>query len=282
MSKTSSSNNKNLLIVGAGNMGSAICECLVTSQFYGRNHVYVINPGEEKRTRLSSNFNVKVFEDAKSFFNFASDKILDSLCILLAVKPQVLKDVCIDLFNFGLSNNLIISIAAGVKADSINSYFDNTCRVVRVMPNIALLVNEAMSGICPSTTSNDDDLNFTQDLFNLMGKTIVVEEDQMDIVCALSGSGPAFFEAIVKYMSEVAQDLGLDGHQANLLALQTMFGTSKLVLDKELDLQSAIDSVCSPGGTTLAGLDKMEDLNLEDAIKEGVRSAHNRSIELGS
>lgn len=271
------------LIVGAGKMGEAIVAGWLSrgacaDDVLAPEEIVCVNPGEARRQHMEQTYGVATVADVTE----ASSADV----IVLAVKPQVMSSVLQPLnardgFG-GPAGPLYISIAAGISTSTIESQLPAGTRVVRVMPNTPLLVGAGASAVCRGAAATDDDLAFVLDKFAQLGQAHVVDERDMDAVCAVSGSGPAYVCALIEEMRDAAARNGLDAHLAEQLALQTVYGTAKQLLETGQTPQDAREAVCSPGGTTLAALDAMADAGFGPAIGAGVDAAVKRSKELGA
>ncbi len=176
----------------------------------------------------------------------------------------------------------MVSVAAGVSTAAIASALGGAARVVRVMPNTPLAVGAGTAGISGGEGASSADVSLVRDIFASMGTAVVVPETQQDVVTAVSGSGPAYFELVLQSMARAAQDLGMAYDDALELACGTMLGTAKMIAATHQDLDAAIAAVSSPGGTTVAALDAMRAGGIETSIANGVAAAARRSKELGA
>ncbi|MGI6217251.1 MAG: pyrroline-5-carboxylate reductase [Coriobacteriales bacterium] len=261
-----------IVIVGGGKMGEAILAGMLSSGAVDVGSVVVANPGEEKRTRLSKVYGVRCVPDA-------SEVEHPDTCIL-AVKPQVIRDVL-----SGLSDTptfdpkRIISIAAGISTSTISEYFPNS-HVVRGMPNTPLMVGKGTVGLSVGSDTPPEEGQLAKQLFECMGSAVVVDESLQDAVVAVSGSGPAYFALFVQALAKAGEDLGLPGNLSLELAQQTMIGTGALLEKTGQSPEQLIEAVSSPGGTTVAALEKMKSENVEKAIADGAFAAAKRSKEL--
>jgi pyrroline-5-carboxylate reductase len=262
-----------VLIVGGGSMGQAICAGIMRLGTFAPADVTVANPGIEKREKIEREHGVNTVASAT--------EALPADTIILAVKPNVVAGVAKELADAGIGEARVVSIAAGVSTGSLEAIFGENTQVVRVMPNTPLIVGQGMSAISGGAQATPETLEKVRALFASMGGAVIVPEDQQDAVTAVSGSGPAYFELFCQQMAKTGADLGLDADVARQLALQTMYGTAKLVIETDQDLDAAIEAVSSPGGTTIAALDAMREGKLPEAIDAGVRAAAKRSAELG-
>lgn len=263
-----------ILIVGGGHMGQAICAGLLDAGGISPADVCVANPGAEKRTQIEDTYDCNTVK--------TSSDGLPADTIVLAVKPDVVPDVAAELAAAGIGDALVISVAAGVSTARLEAFFETPVPVVRVMPNTPLVCGQGMSAVSPGAHATPGQARLVQELFGSMGRAVVIPEDQQDIACAVSGSGPAYFELVVEAIARSAERLGMRYATARELALQTMLGTAVLVDETGQDLPSAIAAVSTPGGTTAAALEAMRAGGLEDALGAGVEAATRRSRELGA
>lgn len=263
-----------VLIVGGGHMGQAICGGLLRSAGLAAADVTVANPGGEKRARIRELYNCNTVS--------AGSTGLPADTIVLAVKPAVVEEVSRELAEAGIGTALVISVAAGVSCEKIESAFGAPVQVVRVMPNTPLECGQGMSAVSAGTHATRESCELVRDAFSAMGRATIVPESQLDIVTALSGSGPAYFELVAETLARSAEALGMEYATARELAVQTMLGTATLVDRTGADLASSIAAVSTPGGTTAAALCAMRDAGIEEALDAGLRAAEKRSRELGA
>lgn len=261
-------------IIGAGNMGSAICAGLLRSCGVDPTSVTVANPGQEKRQRVAQTYGVVTVEH--------NTDALPADTVFLAVKPAKIVDVASQLAAAGMGDALVVSVAAGVSTAKLEEALGGAARVVRVMPNTPLTIGAGMSGVSGGAHASAADVELAYAVFTAMGGAVVVDESKQDIVTAISGSGPAYFELFVQSMAKAGVELGLDYDSSLELALKTMLGTAKMIDETHQDLDAAIAAVSSPGGTTVAALDAMRDGHIEQTIASGVDAAARRSKELGA
>lgn len=243
----------------------------------GVEDIQVVDPGETRRSYLEDRYGVGSVADV-SEANRAD-------VVVLAVKPQVMMGVLekasrLPAFQGGQDGPLFVSIAAGITTQRIADALPSGAPVVRVMPNMPLMVNAGASGVCAGPNASADQVRYVADLFGSLGRAVVVDEANMDAVCAVSGSGPAYVAAMVEAMRDAGVAQGLDAKLAEVLALQTVLGTARLIDETALTPQTAREAICSPGGTTLAALDAMNKAGFAQAIDAGITAAVVRSKEL--
>lgn len=206
---------------------------------------------------------------------------MDSDIIFIATKPNYVAQVLEEIKDEITPEKLVVSIAAGVSTKKIENILGQR-RVVRVMPNTPALVQEGMSGVCKGTYATEEDAQFVMKLLSNIGKVIEVEETQIDIVTAISGSGPAFFYQVIEDMARAGEKLGLDYEKSLMLAAQTALGSAKMVFNRgELTVQTLIDNVATKGGCTFVGIQTMKEENSERLFFDVIEKTATKANELG-
>jgi pyrroline-5-carboxylate reductase len=198
----------------------------------------------------------------------------------LAVKPQTMSGVLKTIASAITQQHLVISVAAGVTTAAIEQLLPNA-RVVRVMPNLPAIVGAGATALAAGSRASSEDIQQAQGLFETVGRTVVVDEAQMDAVTGLSGSGPAYTMLVIEGLADGGVQMGLPRSVAMLLAAQTVYGASKLLLESGEHPGLLKDRVASPGGTTIAGIDALEQGRVRYAMMNAVRAATARAKELG-
>ena len=285
-----------IVVVGGGKMGEAILSGWISAQTgaaadISAYDIVVVEPGEERRNYLVETHGVTCVPDVA---NVPADEAPD--VVVLSVKPQVMMGVLEGLRTleaFGATvpaaatpapapatAPLFISIAAGLTTEKLAGGLPEGAPLVRVMPNMPLMVGQGASGVCASATSTPEQVSYVADLFGCLGRAVVVDEADMDAVCAVSGSGPAYVAAMIEAMRDAAAARGLDAQLAETLALQTVLGTAQLITETGVSPKTAREAICSPGGTTLAALDAMNAAGFAQVFDAGIEAAIVRSKEL--
>ena len=229
----------------------------------------------------------KVWEEDLRATTTTDVKALVDACdvIILAVKPHVVEQSCVELKRFiDVDRHLIVSVAAGVSSASIERWLGSHhhARVVRVMPNTPCAVNEAASGIAAGDNATDTDMALVCDLMLSCGIVEVVPERLMDAVVGVSGSGPAYAFQVIEAMADGGVLNGLSRDVALRLAAQTLLGAAKMVLETGEHPGALKDKVCSPNGTTIRAVAELERRGVRSAFIDAVSASTNRSIELGA
>lgn len=198
--------------------------------------------------------------------------------IFLAVKPQHLSEVLCEIGGLVEGKN-VISIVAGVRTESIGAALKGPACIIRVMPNTPLLVGRGAVAVAFGSAPEEVKREITG-LFASCGEVVAVEEELLDAVTALSGSGPAYFYRIANVLAKSASALGLDEETALRLSVATMAGAAEMMKSSGKSPEELIRDVSSPGGTTLAALAAFDESGLDSALESGVNAAHRRSREL--
>jgi pyrroline-5-carboxylate reductase len=201
--------------------------------------------------------------------------------IILAVKPQNMPALLDDIKAVSTVDKLYLSIAAGVTSETLAAGLARKGRIVRIMPNVGARVLESATAISPGHAATQADLALARTLFEAIGPLVVINEQLMDAVTGLSGSGPAYVFLIIEALSDAGVRAGLSRQVALTLAAQTCLGAARLVLESGEHPGQLKDQVASPGGTTIAGLQVLETRALRGALMEAVAAAVARARELG-
>jgi pyrroline-5-carboxylate reductase len=201
--------------------------------------------------------------------------------LVLGVKPQTAADLLQALAAVLRPDQIVVSIMAGVSTAAIEAQLSQPVAVVRVMPQILAGLGCAASGVCAGLHAGAAEVRLVQDLFDQVGSTVLVAEAQMDAVTGLSGSGPAYVYTVIEALADGGVRVGLSREVAMKLAAQTVLGAARMVLESGQHPALLRDQVTSPGGTTIAGLHKLEEKGLRDALISAVQAATARAAELG-
>jgi len=201
--------------------------------------------------------------------------------LLLCTKPQDISTAIHAMITAGMSGKLLISIAAGVTLDTLESLSSNHFRVIRTMPNTPVFVGKGAAAYCLGTSATDDDSAFAKNLLSAVGLALEVPERLMDAVTGLSGSGPAYIYLVIEALADGGLRMGLSKADALQLAAQTVLGAAAMVMETGTHPAVLKDAVTSPGGTTIAGLAALEKHGVRSALIEAVTAATRRATELG-
>ncbi len=260
--------------IGAGNMAQALIKAVMDAKLFKNTDIYVSDIITEKLDQLTAQFAVNALGD--------NIRLIQSCDIIfLSVKPQNMKELFESIKSQDFASKTVISIAAGIKCDFIAENLKNA-RIIRVMPNTPALVNEAASAIYPHKADKAASQT-ALDIFSAVGKAIIVEnEEQIDAVTAVSGSGPAYFFLLMEAMISSAKKLGLTQQNAQQLVLQTAKGAAVLAQNSHQNPDQLRKNVTSPGGTTEAAINIFTEHNFNHIVELALTAARDRSIELSS
>lgn len=260
--------------IGGGNMASSLIGGLINNS-YPSNNITVSDLNDEKLTQLSAQFSILTEKN--------SAKLAENMDILvLAVKPQHMQAVCEQISPVvQKSRPLIVSIAAGIREESLQRWLGGSLAIVRCMPNTPALVKTGATGLHANAHVSKDQKNNTESLLRAVGITVWVnQEKELDTVTALSGSGPAYFFLVMEALEQAAIDAGLDQKTAQLLTQETALGAAKMALASSESATTLRRNVTSPGGTTEAAIAVMEEQGLRTIMENAIKAAKSRSEEM--
>lgn len=265
---------KNIGFIGCGKMASAIIKGVSSSD---NGEIYSIigsEVNEEFAKSASERLGITVLTDNKEL-------VKKSDIVFIATKPNNVVDVLEEINDSLNPNTLIVSIAAGVSTEKIEKVIKDS-RVIRIMPNTPALVKLGMFGVCKGSKATNEDLELIESLLSVIGKCIAVEENQMDIVTAISGSGPAFFYQVIEDMARAGEKLGLDYEKSLILATQTALGSAQMVFNRgETSVQTLIDNVATKGGCTFVGICEMKEQHSDKLFYDVIDKTTKKANALG-
>ena len=261
--------------VGGGNMARALAGGMLAAG-YEPSHVLICEPLAEHRKTLVEELPGAVIRADNA------TSVAEAECVVLAVKPQILGDVCKPLAHIvHTTRPLVISIAAGIRSNDIDAWLGGNLAVVRVMPNQAALLRLGISGMFANDKTTELQLRAATNIIATTGPVVPVSsEDDIDTVTAVSGTGPAYFYLLVDMLVQVAVDLGLDYDAALALVLETARGAGEMAEQSGETMDSLIARVRSPGGTTAAAFDYLDTTDFRDIFSAAVVAARDRAVEL--
>ena len=256
--------------LGCGEMGGMLLEAALQAGIVEANAVRVADRDPARRERLGSR-GVNVVESAA--------QLGECERIVLAVRPQQFQSAAEELER-DAQPRLAISIMAGIGSDVIRKAVGDSTRVICCMPNAPVRIHAGVTALMPAENSTQADLQFAQSLFDTIGTTEVLPESSLWAVTAVSGSGPGYISLVAEAMLQEAMELGLEPSVANRLIASTIAGTGQLLFEHAGGPESLRDAVTTPGGTTEAGIRRMQELELTKAIRSGIKAAHDRGESL--
>jgi len=269
-------NSKKIAIIGGGNMGLALAKGILKTKWADPVHIMIAEPLKDKLEQAKGI--AKGIKGTHS--NLEAARFGD--VVLLSVKPQIMAHVLDEIKPAIKDTKLVISVAAGVTTPFIEKRLRGKVPVIRAMPNIAAVVREAATAICPGKYATEKDLSTARHVFESVGIVVDVEESLMDAVTGLSGTGPMYVFQILEGLSDAGVKVGLSRDIANTLAVQTLIGSSKLIQETKEHPAKLKDLVTSPGGTAISALHSLERNGLKALLIDAVEIAAKRSSGLGT
>ncbi len=259
--------------IGGGKMASAILKGVISSGEYNAGNIYVSDKNEAALEVLKEKLKVNT--------TLNNTEVAQNCNVLLfAVKPFVLRDVLNEIKPYITKNHIVLSIAAGISTQTIEEILGDV-PVVRIMPNTPALVNAGMSAICGGKYAKDEDKAIAFDIFKSVGEVIYSEEKYIDIITAISGSGPAFYYYIIDEIAKAGAKLGMDYETCLKLSAQTAMGSAKMITDSGINPEQLIINVTTPGGCTAVGNDVLKDNKVSDIMYETIQKTAQKAFALG-
>lgn len=260
--------------IGCGKMASAIIGGVSASNYLSKDNILATEISEEKAQEKSKELGIKVLTDNNELVN-SSD------IVFVATTPNFVEGVLNSIKSSVTTDKLVVSIAAGVTTKFIESILGSDKRVVRVMPNTPALVLEGMSGVAGGSNASENDVDTVVELLSNIGKAIKVTEDQIDIVTAISGSGPAFYYKVINDIARAGERMGMDYEKALTLSIQTAIGSAKMLLSSDKSAEELIASVATKGGCTRVGVDYLEEVDSADMFYNLIEKTAQKANALG-
>ncbi|MFM7717868.1 MAG: pyrroline-5-carboxylate reductase [Actinomycetota bacterium] len=265
--------DRSVAFLGAGRMGEALVSGLLRSGGRAPGDLVVTVRRKERAAELAERHGVEAT-------THDADAAARARIVVLAVKPQDIEALLAEIRPAITPDQLVVSLAAGVRTSFVEAGLAPGVPVVRVMSNVAVLVDEAMSVVAPGASATDADLDAAAELLGCVGRVLRLPEHHLDAVTATSGSGPAYFFLLAEAMIEACILLGLPRDVATELMVQTMLGSAKMLRDTGRHPVELREMVTSPGGTTIAAIRHLEEAGVRAAFLNAMDAARRRSEEL--
>ncbi|NBF05456.1 pyrroline-5-carboxylate reductase [Pseudomonas sp. Fl5BN2] len=265
-------NTTRIAFIGAGNMAASLIGGLRAKGLEAA-QIRASDPGEETRAKVAAEHGIQVFAD--------NAEAIDGVdVIVLAVKPQAMKAVCEALRPSLQPQQLVVSIAAGITCSSMNNWLGEQ-PIVRCMPNTPALLRQGVSGLYATTQVSAEQRRQAEELLSAVGIALWLEqEQQLDAVTAVSGSGPAYFFLLIEAMTAAGEKLGLPRETAAQLTLQTALGAAHMAVSSDVDAAELRRRVTSPAGTTEAAIKSFQAGGFEALVEKALGAAAHRSAEM--
>ena len=264
---------RRVAFLGGGKMGEALVSGLIRSGGRNPDEIMVTARREERVRELAERNGVAATLSNPEAVEWAET-------VVLTVKPQDIEALLGQVAENVTSEHLVVSFAAGVRTSFVEKHLASGVPVVRVMSNVAVLVDEAMSVVSPGSRAEDKHLSVAEELLGYVGRVIRLPEVHLDAITATSGSGPAYFFLLAEAMIEACILLGLSRDVATELIIQTMLGSAKMLRDTGKHPVELREMVTSPGGTTIAAIRHLEEAGVRAAFLNAIDAARHRSAEL--
>lgn len=268
--------------IGVGKMGGAILKGLLESGSISREKTYINGRDLEKTRKQAHDLNIKALETKMELVRFTD-------VIFIGVEPKTFPEVMPLVAKGYTPDKIIISMAAGVTLESIESYLCEGAKVVRIMPNAPARVGEIMASVSPNRNVTPEETDMVVKLLSGMGEAAVVPEELISAVIGVSGSSPAYTYMYIKALAESAEKYGMEKDTALKFAAQAVLGAAKIVLEEcvseggeppQSDIDTLIDNVCTPGGTTIEAVKSLNENGFDEIVRKGAEAAIERSIEM--
>lgn len=258
----------NIGFIGTGNMGYAMLKGALSS--ISPENVGVTDRSFDKAESIAQETGVRHFESN-------ADCVKNCKYVVFSIKPQVYENVVDEIRKYVDDSKIIISLAPNVSIEMLNGMFGKNVRVVRLMPNTPALVGEGMTGYCyDDALFNEEEKTFLADLFNSFGKAVKVSEKIMSAVVCASGSSPAYVFMFIEALADSVVKYGMSRDDAYTFVAQTVLGSAKMVLESGEHPGVLKDRVCSPGGTTIRAVEKLEECGLRNALFKATEACYNK------
>ena len=271
--------NNRIAIIGAGSMGGAILSGLIAAGT-AADSITASTATSESAKALTEKFSIRTFAlDASDSAN--ADAAKDADILLIAVKPAKVLETLEQIKSSIKDGSLVISVAAGVTTESMEQAIGSSASVIRAMPNTPSIVGHGVTGIAKGKSANDGQLATAKELFETVGQVLVVEEDKINALSTISGSGPAYIFYFAEKLMNAAKKMGFSEKEANLMVRATFLGSATLLAASSDSPETLRAQVTSPNGTTMQATARFDEADLERVFIEATEAALARAIELG-
>jgi pyrroline-5-carboxylate reductase len=262
-----------LAVLGAGKAGEALIAGVLSSGWTTAEQIVATARHQEHLDELAERYGI-----ATTLSNV--EAVQDAALVVIAVKPQDIEGLLAEVGSVVSADQTVLSIAAAIPTELIERQLGDRVPVVRAMPNTPVTVHEGMAGIAAGSHAEERHVAQAEEVLGSVGRSVRVDEDYMDAITAVSGSGPAYFALLAESMIEAGILLGLSREVATDLVVQTMLGTAKLLRDEQMHPVQLREMVTSPGGTTIAAIRELEQAGVRAAFLNAIQAAMERSKEL--
>ena len=263
---------RTLAVLGAGKAGEALIAGVLSSGWREPGEIVATARHQERVDEITSRHGVR-----GTLSN--GEAVRGAGIVVVGVKPQDIEGLLTEISGVVTSDQTVVSLVAAIPTALIESHLSDRVPVVRAMPNTPMTVHEGMAGIAPGAYADEEHVARAEEVLGSVGRTVRVDEDYMDAITAVSGSGPAYFALLAESMIEAGILLGLSREVSTDLVVQTMLGTAKLLRDGKMHPVELREAVTSPGGTTIAAIRELEQAGVRAAFLNAIQAAMKRSKE---
>lgn len=257
--------------IGAGNMGGAILKGYAPAAEQKGDSIFVYNRTEETRKALEREFSaVKACSSAKEL-------VQNSDVVILGVKPDMFRELLMQIAPFCTTDKIVVSMAAGISLSFLEEHLGKEQKLIRIMPNTPAQVGEAMVAVCRNSNVEDRAFDRIMEIFKSIGKAEETDEELIHCVIGVSGSSPAYTYMYIDALIQAAADNGMPQEQAKIFAAQSVLGAAKMVLENDISVEQLRINVCSPGGTTIEAVNRLFANGFEENVKEAFQAAVDKS-----
>lgn len=268
MKEKKEDNKLRIGIIGCGNMGSVILNGLLEKKTIKKKDLSVYDIDKNK----TKNLKVKVEKTNQ-------DLVKNSDIIIIAVKPKDVQNLFNEISECLTSEKVLISIMAGISIKKIQDFIKKEIPVIRVMPNLNIKVNAGIIAFCTNKLGRKYE-KIVKEIFSPVGVIIKLPEEKFDTITAISGSGPGFLFYFAEILNEICREKGLSEKISKIISSYLFYGTGKMLVETKMEPEKLKNMVCSPGGTTIAGITVFEEKNFRKIFREVIDKAEKRSKEL--
>lgn len=266
--------DKKIAIIGVGKMGGTLIDSVIKNNLIKKENLFGSTAQEKHAKEINLKYKIKTYVNNE-------EMILGKDIIILAIKPQLMKKVISQIKEVITEKQLVISIAAAISTQFIEDRLEKNIPVIRAMPNTPALINEGMTVLCSGRYADKNHVQIALDIFEAIGLAEVVHrEELMDVVTALSGSGPAYTYIMIESLTEGGVRMGLPRELAQKMAAQTLLGAAKMVLKTGMHPALLKDAVTTPAGVTVDGVMELEDGGIRVTLIKAVSRATEKSKEI--
>lgn len=264
-----------LTFIGAGNMAEALISGIVVNNLLSPKEIWATNQSDkEKLINLKNRYHINISYDNEELFNGTE-------IVVLAMKPKDVIEAMHRIKDFLKEDMVIVSLLAGVSMESLEFLAQKNLGIIRAMPNTSAAIGKSATALAANDYVSSNQKNLIKQIFDTVGMTIFVKEKQLDAITGLSGSGPAYIYYFVEAAEKIAADLGLEEDLSKKLIIQTLKGAAEMLEKSGKEASQLRREVTSPNGTTEAGLKVLKKNQVQEAFKECIKEATERSITLG-